>query len=303
MTTMIETPVSKRKAKKKGAKPAKPINNSPAKNSGNKQTKLIMLGTGNAMVTRCYNTCFILRGPNESLLVDAGGGNGIMTQLAKAGVDIIGIRNMFVTHAHTDHLLGVIWVMRMVASAMEKGRYNGRFRIFCHDGVAELLTYMGRRLLAKNQRRHIGERLLIVPVSDNAQIYAADFNLTFFDIHSTKARQFGFRAELPDGKILACLGDEPFYEGNRHLVSGADWLLSEAFCLYADREIYHPYDISHSTAKDAGEVAADLGVSALLLYHTVDDDLAHRREDYTAEAAAAFSGRIEVPDDLDVITL
>ncbi len=299
MKQTIETPVSKKKSKK----PIRPVSHNPRKAKKNNQSELIMLGTGNAMVTKCYNTCFILAGPNDYLLVDAGGGNGIMTQLNKIGIPICHIHNMIVTHAHTDHILGVIWVMRMVASAMEKGRFNGRFRIFCHDGVAELLTYMGHRLLAKNQRRHIGERLLIVPVNDGTHIYAAEFNLTFFDIHSTKARQFGFRAELPDGKTLACLGDEPFYEGNRHLVSGADWLLSEAFCLYADREIYHPYEISHSTAKDAAEVAADLGVSALVLYHTVDDDLPHRREDYTAEAARYFDGRIEVPDDLDIIAL
>ncbi len=302
MTEVIETPVSKKRAKKTAGS-VKPIRKSNQSAKTPHQTDLIMLGTGNAMVTECYNTCFILAGPGEKLLVDAGGGNGIMTQLKKAGIAICDIHNMIVTHAHTDHVLGVIWVMRMVASAMEKGHFTGCFRIFCHDGIAELLTYMGRRLLAKNQRRHIGERLLIVPVSDGARIYAADFNLTFFDIHSTKARQFGFRAELPDGKTLVCLGDEPFYEGNRHVVSGCDWLLSEAFCLYADREIYHPYDISHSTAKDAAEVAADLGVSALVLYHTVDDDLARRREDYTAEAAGYFDGRIEVPDDLEIIAL
>ena len=28
--------------------------------------ELIMLGTGNAMVTRCYNTCFVLSSGEES---------------------------------------------------------------------------------------------------------------------------------------------------------------------------------------------------------------------------------------------
>lgn len=34
--------------------------------------ELIMLGTGNAMVTRCYNTCFVLSSGEEYFLVDAG---------------------------------------------------------------------------------------------------------------------------------------------------------------------------------------------------------------------------------------
>ncbi len=42
-----------------------------------------MLGTGNAMVTRCYNTCFVLSSGEEYFLVDAGGGNGIFKQLSK----------------------------------------------------------------------------------------------------------------------------------------------------------------------------------------------------------------------------
>ena len=44
-------------------------------------TQLIMLGTGNAMAIECYNTCFALKSGKEYFLVDAGGGNGIFTQL------------------------------------------------------------------------------------------------------------------------------------------------------------------------------------------------------------------------------
>ena len=48
--------------------------------------ELVMLGTGNAMVTKCYNTCFVLKHDNEYLSIDAGGGNGIMVQLEKAEI-------------------------------------------------------------------------------------------------------------------------------------------------------------------------------------------------------------------------
>lgn len=69
-----------------------------------KDTQIIMLGTGNAGVTRCYNTCFAIRTAENVLLVDAGGGNGILVQLEKAGIAIERIHDMFVTHAHTDHI-------------------------------------------------------------------------------------------------------------------------------------------------------------------------------------------------------
>ena len=79
-----------------------------------REKEIIMLGTGSATVTKCYNTCFIVREDDDMLMVDAGGGNGILGQLQKAGVGIGEIHNLYVTHAHTDHILGVIWIVRMV---------------------------------------------------------------------------------------------------------------------------------------------------------------------------------------------
>ena len=127
--------------------------------------------------------------------------------------------------------------------------------------------------------------------------------LTVFDILSTKAKQYGFRAVLPDGKVLTCLGDEPCNEKCFDYARHADWLLTEAFCLYEDRELFRPYEKHHSTAKDAGEMAQALGVKNIVLYHTEDKTIATRKQRYTAEAQAVFTGKVYVPDDLEVITL
>ena len=79
---------------------------------------LHVLGTGHAMVTRCYNTCFALERDGQYFLVDGGGGNAILRILAKQGIALDRIEDLFLTHAHTDHLFGVIWVLRRIA---EKG--------------------------------------------------------------------------------------------------------------------------------------------------------------------------------------
>lgn len=50
--------------------------------------KITMLGTGNATVTQIYNTCFVLATDTTRLLVDAGGGNGILSQLMKVDFPI-----------------------------------------------------------------------------------------------------------------------------------------------------------------------------------------------------------------------
>ena len=45
--------------------------------------KLTILGTGNATVTECYNTCFALSDGNRHFLVDTGGGNRILKVLKR----------------------------------------------------------------------------------------------------------------------------------------------------------------------------------------------------------------------------
>ena len=268
--------------------------------------QITMLGTGNATVSQIYNTCFLLQTSSTLLLVDAGGGNGILAQLRKAGVLISDIHHLFVTHAHTDHVLGVIWVIRMVAQC--KG-YEGLLHVYGNDKVMKVIKTIIDMILAKKQLAKVAERVVFHQLEDGDSFEVGDMKLECFDIQSAKEKQFGFRAELPSsdesGKplVLACLGDEPYNEQNRRYIVGADWMMCEAFCLYADRDTFKPYEKCHSTALDAGKLAEELGVKNLILYHTEEKTLANRKENYTREAAENFKGRIFVPDDLEVIEL
>ena len=92
--------------------------------------KIIMLGTGSAMVTDCYNTCFLLKSENDCLLVDAGGGNGILSAIKKSGIAWNSIKTMFITHSHTDHILGAVWVIRQISALMNSGKYMTVILIF-----------------------------------------------------------------------------------------------------------------------------------------------------------------------------
>ena len=277
-----------------------------------KMNKITMLGTGNATVSQIYNTCFVLQTSSTLMLVDAGGGNGILAQLRKVNVQISDIHHFFVTHAHTDHVLGVIWVIRMVAQC--KG-YEGLLHVYGNDKVMKVIKTIIDMILAKKQLAKVAERVVFHQLEDGDSFEVGDMKLECFDIQSTKEKQFGFRAGLPSFSddaasenhakplVLACLGDEPYNEQNRRYIEGADWMMCEAFCLYADRDTFKPYEKCHSTALDAGKLAEELSVKNLILYHTEEKTLATRKENYTREAAENFKGRIFVPDDLEVIEL
>ena len=171
-----------------------------------------MLGTGNAAVTQCYNTCFALRHPNKTLLVDAGGGNGILIQLEKAGIPLTDIHAMFITHAHTDHILGAVWVVRVVAQLMQAGKYEGTFHVYGHDKAIQVLDWICRMTLPAKIVARLGNGIELHIVDNGMCFEAGGFTLQCFDIASTKEKQYGFSTILPDGKKLVCLGDEPYNE-------------------------------------------------------------------------------------------
>jgi ribonuclease Z len=265
--------------------------------------RLVMLGTGCATAVKCYNTCFALESGGEYFLTDAGGGNGIIRQLKAAGIDLSSVRSMFITHCHTDHLLGAVWIIRYLAMFMLRGKYAGYFSVYGHDKAAEAVKSICDLTLPESHRQFIGQRIRIITVKDGESRALMGMRLSFFDILSTKDKQYGFRAELPSGRVLCCLGDEPYNPVNRPYVENCDWLLTEAFCLYAHREIFKPYEKRHSTALDAGKTAEALHARNLVLYHTEDSILDERKKLYAAEAEEFFSGAVYVPDDLDSIEL
>ena len=115
--------------------------------------KLTILGTGNAKVTKCYNTCFVLNKDKEYFMIDGGGGNTILKQLEDAGISWKEISTIFVTHKHIDHLLGIIWMLRMYCQGMARGQFGGEVTIYGHDEVISLLKQMAEMLLTPKETK------------------------------------------------------------------------------------------------------------------------------------------------------
>jgi len=264
---------------------------------------LTILGTGHAMATKCYNSCFVLEKNKEYFLVDGGGGNGIFLQLEKSGIDSKTIKTIFVTHKHMDHLMGVVWLIRKICQQMKTDCYEGEVLVYAHYEVIDIIKYMTQTLLPPKNASYIGKRVHLITIEDGQEVTILGHKVRFFDIHSTKALQFGFSFDLGNGKKLSCCGDEPYNVQNELYVKSSDWLIHEAFCLYEQADIFHPYEKHHSTVKDACELAEQLQIRNLILYHTEDQTLSNRKELYTKEGKQYFSGNLFIPDDLETFMI
>lgn len=265
--------------------------------------QLYVFGTGNAAATHYYNTCFAIRDDEKIFMVDCGGGNGILRILEDMKIRYEQIHDIFITHEHTDHLLGVVWMVRFIATRILNGSYEGALNIYCHEALTSTIDTFCRLTLQGKFYKLIGDRIHLIPVHDSETCRILDYDVTFFDIHSTKARQYGFTTILKNGKKLTCAGDEPYNSECASYVEGSSWLLHEAFCLYEEREKYKPYEKHHSTVKDACELAEQLHIANLILWHTEDKSVGRRKELYMAEGTRYYHGNLNIPDDREIIDL
>lgn len=265
--------------------------------------KLHMLGTGNAMVTECFNTCFVIEHDGKYLMTDTGGGNGVLSRLKEAGIDIPDLEHLYISHNHIDHILGAIWIIRAYGAYVTGKTDHVNLKIYAHSGVVEILNTMIKMLLNQKQAKSLDGKLDFIVIEDGDQVSIYDWQVTFFDILSTKDKQFGFHMELASKKKLVFLGDEPYRDEFESFTKGCDYLLHEAFCLYSERDTFKPYAKHHVTAKDACVNGENLSVKNLILYHTEDKNYANRKELYMAEGQAVYNGKLFVPYDLEVIDL
>lgn len=260
-------------------------------------TRLRILGTGNAQAVECYNTCLAIENENGTMIVDAGGGNGIFKILERENIELSNIHDIFVTHAHSDHIFGIFWLIRRIGETMNKGKMDGILTVYAHKELADFIIYVSKTILPKKVTSLFGDRIIFSIHEDRDERTIIGNKFTVFDLGSTKMKQFGFRMEYEGTKVFVDPGDEPLSERNYDLAKNADWMAHEAFCTYEDRERFKPYEKHHSTAMDAGRLAESLSVKNLILYHTEDKTLATRKERYTKDAEKGFSGNIYVPDD------
>lgn len=265
--------------------------------------KIIMLGTGAGSAIKFYNACFALKKDSEYILIDGGGGINILEQLNKANIPMESIKNIFVTHNHIDHIIGVIWVIRKLTIMMIFNNYDEEINIYASNVTIEAIRTISKLTLNSKQSAYLDNKIHLNVVNDREKVSILGENFTFYDICATKEKQYGFRLETSNDKIIVCNGDESLNEKNYDLVKGVDYLIHEAFCLDSEKDIKKPYEKGHRTAKDVCEIATKLNVKNLILYHISDEDVLNRKSKYIEENKNLFSGNLYVPNDLDIIEI
>jgi ribonuclease Z len=295
---------------------------------------VVFLGTSGSMPTarRALPATLVRRG-GERLLFDCS--EGTQRQLLRSDVGLVDLEEIFLTHYHADHYLGLPGMLKTFAL---RGR-DVPLTIYGPAGLGELmgtlrrvfgrLTYPVNTVELTSGDRLEREGYEIGAFAVDHGVSAVGYALVEaerpgrFDVEVADRLgvppgrergllQRGESVTLDDGRVVdptEVLG--PARGGRKVVLSGdtaptasvveaatgADLLVHEATFLADERE--RARETSHSTAGEAALVAQEAGVKQLALTHVSTRYFAHQVVD---EATQIFPATV-VPRDFDLVTI
>jgi ribonuclease Z len=265
-----------------------------------------LLGTGGAANEARHQAALLVewgdRTESGRILLDTGSGLDTVRLLIAAGCEPAEVRDIFVSHQHTDHVGGLepLLLWSIIRALGARGR----------PPADETCVYADRRVLANIEQlftatitaapRLFGDKLRWVEAVDGASAVlrgGARFHTFPVDHEPVGGGARGCVIE-DDGARLVYSGDTRPSVQVIEAASGADLLIHEAGGL--DAHAAETHRLGHSTGGDAGRVAKAARVQRLVLTHLPANVLA---EAMLAEARATFGGPVELATDLGLIEI
>ncbi|KQZ56321.1 MULTISPECIES: MBL fold metallo-hydrolase [unclassified Lysobacter] len=278
-----------------------------------KRTRLILLGTAGGPTPKALRAA-----PANAVVIDDAVyvidcGNGVARQLALAGLSLGAIRDVFITHHHSDHnadygnLLWLAWAadLRRPVDAWGPPPLKRMTRQFLQLNDSDIRTRIadeGRPPLAPLIRAHELKRGGVVMQDERVKVTAALVE------HPPVAPAFAYRFDGPDRSIVFS-GDTRPSAALVELARGADVLVHEVMYLpalekliasepNAQRLRQHLLD-SHTTTEQVGRLASEAGVKTLVLSHFVPGGDASLTDQVWRDAVSPhFQGELVIGRDL-----
>lgn len=258
-------------------------------------TRIRFLGTsGSVATTSRANAAFALDLGSEigTWLVDAG--PGTLERLDRFDVGLDSIEHIFLTHQHGDHMLGI----PLLNNARWESGEHGPLTI---HGPRPTLSAIEQvtRLAFPDQRQRLKDSVEFHSHSaarPSLELVAGVRVRTVAAAHNVPA--VAYRFDTPGGPVVFS-GDTAPSDEIARLAEGARLLVHDA--TFSPTHV-RPNPPGHSTAREAGQVAARAGVERLALVH-LSPRVAANLDEALSEARAVFNGHVFIPDDGFVLTL
>lgn len=227
-------------------------------------------------------------GSSEALLVDVGGSP--VQKLLRAAIDPGRVSHILITHIHPDHVYGL---PALIQDLVLLGR-TAPLPVYCraeHVGpLTDLLDLFG---LGTRQDGFPVPIYGVEPREGTAVLQTVSFTVTASPNAHGAMPNLALRFEVAErGTAVVYSSDTEPCDAVTRLARGADTLIHEATFPERDRGRFG----AHSTAADAGRVAARAGVLRLILCH-IEAEYHGELEALAAEARSHFQGVVEIAEE------
>jgi ribonuclease Z len=272
--------------------------------------RITLLGTGAPTPsTLRFGPSTLVEAGGEKLLFDAG--RGALVRLNQLEPPIRQVRTIFLTHLHSDHLVGLtdLWL-----SGWLNGRPETPLRVWGPRGTKDMMTYLDLAFQADIRIRLFDDRLspegVVVLAEDISEgvIYEKNgVKVTAFEVdHGPVKPAFGYRVDYA-GHSVVISGDTRFCEPLVRYAQGTDVLVHEVIVpeLMTARtrnpETVNRVIAHHTTPAEAGDIFKRVQPKLAVFTHILPINAT--AEDVIPPVRQVYNGRVEAGEDLMVINV
>lgn len=265
--------------------------------------KVTLLGTGAPPpLMERFGPSILVQAGSETLLFDAG--RGCSQRLRQVNVSYDKINALFLTHLHSDHVVGLpdLWLTGWLISERVTP-----LNVFGPTGTDEMITHLQKafafdiKIRVENDKQlEEGSELLAKEIQQGVVYEKNGVKVIAFKVdHYSNIPSFGYRIEY-NGHSVVLSGDTRYSENLIRFAKGADLLVHEVVVApdtlgKSDRR----YNIlmQHTTPEQAAQVFTKVKPK-LAAYSHIAKIYGKTEEDILKRTKANYSGPVIMGEDL-----
>jgi ribonuclease Z len=241
--------------------------------------RVTLLGTGSPAPTmRRFGPGVLVQAGGRNLLID--GGRGVTQRLAQSGLKLGAIDATFVTHLHSDHVVGLpdLWLTGGLEAPY--AQRMGPFRIYgpagtrnMMDGLARAYDWDIKARIADQNLDPANLKAEVVEVREGVVYEQGGVRVTAFEVdHGELLRPaFGYRIDH-GGRSVTVSGDTRFSENLIRHATGTDLLVHQVAAVREEllsSPVFKAILDHHTKPDEAGTVFSRVKPKLAVYYHFV----------------------------------
>jgi len=270
--------------------------------------KVTLLGTGcPAPVMNRFGPSIMVEAGDRKFIFDAG--RGVIQRLAQIKVQYKEIQGVFLTHLHSDHVVGLpdLWLTGWL-----NGRRDRPLQVWGPKGTKKMMSNLREAFeedikfrLYEDRASPDGVAIETKDIAEGVVYEESGIKVTAFEVdHGPTKPAFGYRIDYR-GRSVVLSGDTRYSENLIKYAKGADLLIHEVVSLKSlkERERGEEWEkmiISHhTTPEQAGEIFSKVKPRLAIYSHIVLPSAIE--QDIIPPTRKIYSGLVELGEDLMVI--